>query len=109
MAESVAKLCFRAASSNPCAGAPAFPASTSIKGHHVSRPASHSQRASVRTHSEYLEGGKCSAYKPQIGIGMTREQAKAAWCEPFEINTTETASSIREQWGLPAEPRLPLF
>ena len=54
-------------------------------------------------------GEKCSAYKPQIGIGMTREQAKAAWCEPFEINTTETASSIREQWGLPAEPRLPLF
>ena len=43
-------------------------------------------------------GEKCSAYKPQIGIGMTREQAKAAWCEPFEINTTETVSGVCEQW-----------
>jgi hypothetical protein len=39
---------------------------------------------------------KCAAGKPEIG--MTKDEAVRAWCQPWTINTTETTAAVREQW-----------
>ena len=48
-------------------------------------------------HEAFVEHERqCAAGK--LWIGMTREEACRAWCQPYTINTTETASGTREQW-----------
>jgi hypothetical protein len=42
------------------------------------------------------EERRCAAGWPQIG--MTREEARRVWCEPWTVNTTETARGLLEQW-----------
>jgi hypothetical protein len=39
---------------------------------------------------------KCAAGKPVIG--MSKTEALKVWCEPSNVNTTETAGGTREQW-----------
>jgi hypothetical protein len=34
----------------------------------------------------------------QVAIGMSKEQAIAAWGKPKDTNTTSTAGGTREQW-----------
>jgi hypothetical protein len=38
----------------------------------------------------------CAAGKPEIG--MTKDEAVKAWCQPWHINTDQTAFGVREQW-----------
>ena len=53
--------------------------------------------ADKKRHAEVMaEEAKCAAGKPKIG--MTKAEAFKTWCEPWTVNTTETAGGTREQW-----------
>lgn len=52
----------------------------------------------VRRHPEWADEIKQSILKGSARIGMTKDQARAAWGEPTKINRTVTQSGVFEQW-----------
>lgn len=50
--------------------------------------------AEIDAHWEHEK--KCAAGKPEIG--MTKDEAVKAWCQPWRVNTDQTAFGVREQW-----------
>ncbi len=52
----------------------------------------------VDRHPEWSEDIKQAILRGGVVIGMTKEQARAAWGEPTHVNTTVTQSVVNEQW-----------
>ena len=52
----------------------------------------------INRHPEWSEKIKQAILKGSVSMGMTKQQAKAAWGEPYKINRTVTQSGIHEQW-----------
>lgn len=52
----------------------------------------------VRRHPEWSEKIKQNVLNGNIFIGMTKEQARASWGEPYDINRTTTQWRVKEQW-----------
>jgi hypothetical protein len=52
----------------------------------------------VNRHPEWPEKVKQAILKGSVSMNMTKQQARAAWGEPYKINRTVTQSGIHEQW-----------
>lgn len=52
----------------------------------------------VRRHPEWPDEIKQAILKGKVRIGMTKEQARAAWGEPTKVNRTVTQSGVHGQW-----------
>jgi hypothetical protein len=58
-------------------------------------------KAGQKIHAKYPEWDTevCNKVgKGNISIGMTTAQVKAAWGNPYRVNTTTTANGVSEQW-----------
>lgn len=49
-------------------------------------------------HPEWDENIKQNILKGKVSIGMTGQQVRASWGDPYKINRTVTKSGSHEQW-----------
>lgn len=52
----------------------------------------------INRHPEWPEEIKQLILKRKVRIGMTKEQARASWGEPYKVNKTITRYGVHEQW-----------
>lgn len=52
----------------------------------------------VRRHPEWPEKTRQAILRGSVRIGMTKQQARAAWGEPYKVNRTVTQYGTHEQW-----------
>lgn len=57
-----------------------------------------SSREYVSQHPELSDSLKNTILNNKVHIGMTKEQVRASWGEPDEINKTILKDSTHEQW-----------
>lgn len=52
----------------------------------------------VSRHPEWPEKAKEAILKGEVFIGMTKDQARASWGSPWDINKTINQYGVHEQW-----------